>query len=195
MGAVARRARYAPNVSAVTAHSRPGPAAMIDDNGGSQTAKDILVRRSRSIAYVGNRNTNGEGRARPDIGPQHARLMATAATASAEVKQFLWEHARDALHATSRAAISSIQRAKHEALRRCGLDPRVPIADSPEDIVIVVMGGAVMYSPSIKTRLASENVTVPIMPRIGPLLEARRVTGYNPVHPSRGVFACASPSG
>jgi hypothetical protein len=43
----------------------------------------------------------------------------------------------------------------------------VPIADKPEDIVIVVMGGTGTHSLSVQTRLASENVTVPIQCKDG----------------------------
>src|SRR3990172_3271583 len=51
---------YTPEVSTVTVI----PActgAMIDENGGSQNAKDLLKILALSIPYVGNRNTNGEG--------------------------------------------------------------------------------------------------------------------------------------
>ncbi|HXD51033.1 MAG TPA: UGSC family (seleno)protein, partial [Burkholderiales bacterium] len=47
------------------------PAAMIDDNGGSQTAKDLLRTLALSIPYVGNRNTNGEGQPLLILCPQH----------------------------------------------------------------------------------------------------------------------------
>jgi hypothetical protein len=44
-----------------------------------------------------------------------------------------------------------------------GDDVGIPIAEKPEDIVIVVMGGVGTHSLSVQTRLASENVTVPIV--------------------------------
>ena len=46
-------------------------------------------------------------------------------------------------------------------------DFAVPIAEKPEDIVIVVMGGTGTHSLSAQTRLASENITVPIHCRDG----------------------------
>ena len=69
-------------------------AAMIDDNGGSQTAKDLLNTISRSIAYVGNRNINGKGQPLLILAPQHARLIALGGYSKADVKRFIWEHAR-----------------------------------------------------------------------------------------------------
>ena len=82
---------YAPNVSTVTLVPAC-PAAMIDDNGGSQTPKDILVTFAHSIAYVGNRNTNGEGEPVLIIGPQHgggepARLPAQTPPIHVELLQ------------------------------------------------------------------------------------------------------------
>jgi hypothetical protein len=57
----------------------------------------------------------------------------------------------------------------------------VPIAEKPEDIVIVVMGGTGTHSLSVQTRLASENVTVPIQCKDG-------TPGYESV--SRPPWAC-----
>jgi hypothetical protein len=43
----------------------------------------------------------------------------------------------------------------------------VPIANTPDDIVMVVMGGTGTHSLSVQTRLASENVTAPILRKDG----------------------------
>jgi hypothetical protein len=64
------------------------PAAMIDDNGGSQTAKTCCARWPRPFPYVGNRNTNGEGQPLLILCPQHARLLANGGYSKAEVKHF-----------------------------------------------------------------------------------------------------------
>ena len=48
-----------------------------------------------------------------------------------------------------------------------GDDCAVPISERPEDIVIVVMGGTGTHSLSVQTRLASENVTIPITRKDG----------------------------
>ena len=88
----------------------------------------------------------------------------------AEVKQFIWEHARVRFGDIPRGNLVSLQRAKHQVV--CRLSVRrfgVPIAEKPEDIVIVVMGGAGTHSLSVQTRLASENVTVPILRKDGSL--------------------------
>ncbi|MEO7725848.1 MAG: hypothetical protein ABIS45_01185, partial [Burkholderiales bacterium] len=70
------------------------PAAMIDDNGGSQNAEDLLRTIALSIAYIGNRNTNGEGQPLLILCPQHARLLAHGGYSKADVKRHIWERAR-----------------------------------------------------------------------------------------------------
>ncbi len=143
------------------------PAAMIDDNGGSQTAQDLLRTLSTSIAYVGNRNTNGEGQPLLILCPQHARLLANGGYSKADVKRHLWEHARIAFGSIPRGNLTSFSK-KLLALHDNGNpDSAVPIAEKPEDIVIVVMGGTGTHSLSVQTRLASENVTVPILRKNG----------------------------
>lgn len=150
------------------------PAAMIDDNGGSQTAKDLLRTLALSIPYVGNRNTNGEGQPLLILCPQHARLLANGGYSKADVKQFIWEYGRLPFGNIPRGNLTSFSR---KILKQyADFDPSfgVPIAEKPEDIVIVVMGGTGTHSLSVQTRLASQNVTVAIARKDG---TAWRATG------------------
>lgn len=145
------------------------PAAMIDDNGGSQTAKDLLRTLALSIPYVGNRNTNGEGQPLVILCPQHARLLANGGYSKAEVKQFIWEYGRLPFGNIPRGNLTSFS--KKNLKQYADFDPSfgVPIAEKPEDIVIVVMGGTGTHSLSVQTRLASQHVTVVIERKDGSL--------------------------
>lgn len=142
------------------------PAAMIDDNGGSQTADDLLRTLGASLAYVGNRNTNGEGQPLLILCPQHARLLANGGYSKADVKRQLWETARIPFGSIPAGNLTSFSK-KLLAQTNGNADFRVPIAEKPEDMVIVVMGGTGTHSLSVQTRLASENVTVPILRQDG----------------------------
>ena len=138
------------------------PAAMIDDNGGSQTAKDLLRTLALSIPFVGNRNTNGEGQPLLILCPQHARLLANGGYSKTEVKQFIWEYGRLPFGNIPRGNLTSFS---EKILKQyADFDPSfgVPIAEKPEDIVIIVMGGTGTHSLSVQTRLASRNITVPL---------------------------------
>jgi hypothetical protein len=161
---------YAAEVSTVTMIPAC-PAAMIDDNGGSQTPKDVLITFAHSIAYVGNRNTNGEGEPVLILGPQHARLMANGGSSKREVKQFLWEHARIRFGDIPRGNLTNFSERNMKLFADVGADARVPIAEDPDAIVIVVMGGVGTHSLSVQTQLACKTVTVPIARKDGtPLL-------------------------
>ena len=141
-------------------------AAMIDDNGGSQTAKDLLKTLSRSIAYVGNRNINGKGQPLLILAPQHARLIALGGYSKADVKRFIWEHARVPFGDIPRGNLVNYSEHNMKFYADVG-GSGVPIAESPEEIVVVVMGGVGTHSLSVQTRLASENVTVAITKKDG----------------------------
>lgn len=159
---------YAAETSAVTVIPAC-PAAMIDDNGGSQTAKELLRTLALSIPYVGNRNTNGEGQPLLILCPQHARLLAIGGYSKAEVKRFIWEHGRLPFGSIPRGNLTNFSKKILKLYADVHPDFGVPIADKPEDIVIVVMGGTGTHSLSVQTRLASENVTVPIHCKDGTL--------------------------
>ena len=157
---------YAAEVSTVTLIPAC-PAAMIDDNGGSQTAKDLLRTLALSIPYVGNRNTNGEGQPLLILCPQHARLLANGGYSKAEVKRFIWEYGRLPFGSIPRGNLTNFSAKILKQYADFDPDFGVPIAEKPEDIVIVVMGGTGTHSLSVQTRLASENITVPIQCKDG----------------------------
>jgi hypothetical protein len=157
---------FAPETSTVTVIPAC-PAAMIDDNGGSQTAKDLLRTLAHSIAYVGNRNTNGEGQPLLILAPQHARLLANGDYSKSDVKRFIWERSRVRFGDIPTGNLTSFGKKNLKFYADIDPDYGVPIADRPEDIFIVVMGGAGTHSLSVQTRLACENVTVLITRKDG----------------------------
>ena len=163
---------FEPEVSTVTVIPAC-PAAMIDDNGGSQTAPDLLRTLAHSIAYVGNRNTNGEAQPLLILAPQHARLLANGGYSKADVKHFLWEHARVRVGDIPAGNLVSFSRRNMKLYAEVDAECRIPIAEKPEDIVIVVMGGTGTHSLSVQTRLACENITVPIANKDGSPFRAR----------------------
>ena len=157
---------FEPGTSTVTVVPSCSPA-LIDDNGGSQTAKDLLKTFANSIAYVGNRNTNGEGQPLIIFGPQHARLLANGGYSKAEVKRFIWERARVRCGDIPPGNLVSYSDQIHKLYTDVDPDYGIPIAGKPEDIFLVVMGGTGTHSLSVQTRLASAVVTIPILRKDG----------------------------
>lgn len=151
------------------------PAAMIDDNGGSQTAEELLRTIAGSVAYVGNRNINGEGQPLLILCPQHARLIANGNYSKADVKRFVWERARVRAGDVPQGNLASFSEKNLKFYADVGPDYGYPIADRPEDIVVIVMGGKGTHSLSVQTRLACENVTVPILKKDGAPFRVRQV--------------------
>lgn len=143
------------------------PAAMIDDNGGSQTPKDLLKTIANSVAYVGNRNVNGEGYPLLILAPQHARLIANGDYSKADVKRFVWERGRVRSGDIPRGNLTSFGKKNLKFYDDIDPDYGYPIADKPEDIYIVVMGGTGTHSLSVQTRLACATITLPILKKDG----------------------------
>ncbi|MCZ6533792.1 MAG: hypothetical protein O7A08_12605 [SAR324 cluster bacterium] len=143
------------------------PAMMIDDNSGSRHAKELLNTFARSIAYVGNRNINGEGEPLIIMCPTHARLLANGGYAKEDVKRFLWERGRVPFGHIPTGNLQSYSERFLKFYGDFGPDFGVPIADKPEDIVIVVMGGQGTHSLSVQTLLGSRSQTVPITRKDG----------------------------
>ena len=142
-------------------------AALIDDNGGCQTGKDVLRTFAGSISYVGNRNIHGAGQPLVIFGPQHARIIANDGYSKAEVKRFLWEHARTRVGDIPPGILTSFSKTNLKLYAGLTPDTGMPIADRPDDVMVVVMGGTGTHSLSVQTRLASENVTVPVLRKDG----------------------------
>jgi hypothetical protein len=143
------------------------PAAMIDENGGSQLAKDLLKTLVGSIAYVGNRNTNGPGEPVLILAPQHAQLLAQGGYSKADVKQFIWERARVRHGDIPPGNFVQFSSTNMKFYADFGSDVGFPIAEKADDIVIVVMGGTGTHTLSVQTRLACKNVTMPIRRKDG----------------------------
>ena len=85
----------------------------------------------------------------------------------ADVKRFIWEHARVRFGDIPRGNLTNFSKKNLKFYADVDPDYRMPIADKPEDIIIVVMGGTGTHSLSVQTRLACRHVTVPIARKDG----------------------------
>lgn len=149
---------FAPEDSTVTVFAAC-PAMMIDENSGSRSAKELLMTFARSVAYVGNRNINGEGEPLIILGPQHANLLAKDGYSKRDFKRFLWEHARVPFHHIPTGNLQSYSDRFRKFYVDVAADTGVPIADRPEDIAVIVMGGKGTHSLSVQTLLGSRSQT------------------------------------
>jgi hypothetical protein len=157
---------FSPGMNVVTVFPAC-PAAMIDERGASKNGKDLLKTIALSLAYVGNRNTSGEGEPLLILCPQHARMLCDGGYGKADVKRFLWERARVPYKDIPEGVRISLSQTNQKFYGDVDADYGVPIAGRPEDIAIVVMGGKGTHSLSVQTILGARSVSVPLLCKDG----------------------------
>jgi hypothetical protein len=142
-------------------------ALMIDERGGSMSTEELLNTFALSIPYVGNRNNHGEGEPLIILGPTHAGLIANGGYSKADFKRFIWERARVKFDDIPSGISESCFSDQWKKFYCSGPECRVPIAERPEDISVIVMGGKGTHSLSVQTPIGLKSVTVPITRKDG----------------------------
>lgn len=149
------------------------PAAMIDERGASKNAKDLLRTFALSIPYVGNRNTSGEGEPLIILCPQHARMLADGGYSKADVQRFIWERGRVRYGDIPDGVRISLSKTNQKFYADVDPDYGIPVAGSPQDIILVVMGGKGTHSLSVQTILGAQSITMPIRRKDGAFWDCR----------------------
>lgn len=155
---------HAPTTSTVTVVAGESPHNVNDHE--SLDGEGMLAMMAGTMAITGANDVYYPA-PQPVVvfGPEHARLVATRFS-KAEVKQFLFEHATvpagkfSPLNVKRRLSITFKDRS-WEA------DSPVPVVQRPEDLIVVVIGGAGKHSAYIPTFGATKSVTVPVTLRDG----------------------------
>lgn len=136
--------------SAVTIIGAEGPHNINDHE--SLTAGGVLTMVAGTVAVTGTNNVYYEGEPLVVLCPEHAATIAREGYTKADVKRFLYEHARVPLHKFSAENIERRMRSKFPKLfANVSLDTLVPLARGPEDFMIVVAGGAGKHSAFVPT--------------------------------------------
>jgi hypothetical protein len=149
---------FAPGTSTVTAFGGAAPANIIEK---SKTADEMLATIGRAMAVSGSNNMFMSQEALLVLGPEHAAVAARQGFDKERVRRTLFDHARIPfeLIGGSNADVLSVWRGNciDEADGRRTLR----IVEKPDDIVVVVAGGAGNHSASIPGWY-SRSVTLPI---------------------------------
>lgn len=129
------------DVSTVTVFGCEGPHNIQDHY--SHTAFGVLTTVAGAMGQAGSNNILAAGWPLLSLGPEHAATIARDGVSKRQVKQFLFEHARFPL-----ARLGPEYR--EAQVKRRGTvdapDTLVPIARAPDDISIIVVGGAGKHS-------------------------------------------------
>ena len=108
----------------------------------SATAADLLKTIAGSMTGAGTNDTrHGRGKPVVVIGPEHAAMLAREGMSKHDVKQALFEGSKLDLRWMSLPNMASERRPRPDQA-----DQRVPLVESPDDIVLIVLGGPGRHS-------------------------------------------------
>ncbi len=135
--------------SAVTVAATAGPHNILDS--GSQSAEELLTMIAAAVATMHN-NIFFPCQPLLVLGPEHAHLIAGDGFGKREVRAFLFERARVAVRGFSPGIIEELGKRRPRWFDGVPREQvRIPIADAPEDIVLVVAGGPGRHSAFLPT--------------------------------------------
>jgi hypothetical protein len=134
-------AGFSPDDSTVTAFGCEGPHNIQDHY--SNTGVGVLLSVAGAMAQAGSNNLLARGWPLLSLGPEHAATIARDGFTKPRVKEFLFEHARFPF-----ARLGAEYR--RQQVERWGVpdapDTMLPIVRAPEDISVIVVGGAGKHS-------------------------------------------------
>jgi hypothetical protein len=126
----------------------------------STTAIGVLKSIAGTVAITGANNAYHPTVPAVAISPEHARTIADGGYTKQAVKEYLYEHARLPLGRFSDENIERRLRTRFpERFANAGLDAGVPMAQSPEEFMVFVAGGAGKHSAYIPTFGSTRPVT------------------------------------
>ena len=135
----------------------------------STTADGVMKTLSGTVATTGVNNINNR-LSEPVIlfGPEHAATVASGGFSKQDVKEYLYEHARVPLGKFSDENRERRLRVTFpERFATAGLDAMVPMCQSPQDYIVIVVGGAGKHSAVIPTFGNERSVTRALKRRDG----------------------------
>ena len=133
---------FAPEQSTVTAIGATGTVEVVDAD--SADAKGVLTTLARSMTIAGNPGRDhllGSGEPLLLVAPEHAEIIARTHTRR-QAQAFLCEHAR--------LPADALAPAQAERLREASVT-ELTVAASPEDVMLVVLGGPGAKSTCVPT--------------------------------------------
>ena len=144
--------------STVTAFGGAAPANIIDK---SKTANEMLETIARAIAVSGSNNMFMSQEALLVLGPEHASIAARQGFDKKRVRQTLFAHARIPFEQIGQSNADVLGVWRGNCIEDVDGRRTLRIVEKPEDIIIVVAGGAGNHSASIPGWY-SHSVTLPL---------------------------------
>jgi hypothetical protein len=146
------------DATAVTVISAEGPHNINDHE--SLTAEGILTMAAGTITITGSNNAYYAGEPCLAFGPEHAQTVAGDGFSKADVKRWLYEHATLPMSRFSKEGIERRFRRKlPDQYSSAPLNAAVRMFQKPEDLIVIVTGGAGKHSAWIPTFGNTRSVT------------------------------------
>jgi hypothetical protein len=162
---------YPREASTVTVVAAEGPHNVNDHE--SLTPGGILTMIAGTMAITGSNNPYYAGQPVLAFGPEHAATVASGGMTKAQVKQWLYDHATIPLSKFSEEGIERRFRRKiADKFANAPLDTPVHMWWKPEDLIIIVTGGAGKHSQYVPTFGNTRSVTRPLKRADGELVKS-----------------------
>jgi len=157
--------------STVTVVAAEGPHNVNDHE--SLTPEGILTMVAGTIAITGSNNAYYAGQPVLAFGPEHAATVAGGGMTKSEVKQWLFDHATVPLSKFSKEGIERRFRRKlADQFANAPLDAPVHMWSIPEDLIVIVTGGAGKHSQYVPTFGNTRAVTRALKRKDGELVKS-----------------------
>jgi hypothetical protein len=146
------------DATTVTVIAAEGPHNVNDHE--SITAEGILTMIAGTMTITGSNNAYYNGQPCVAFGPEHAQTVAGGGFSKAQVKQWLFERATLPMSRFSQEGIERRFRRKlSEQYANAALDAPVRMFQKPEDLIVIVTGGAGKHSAYVPTFGNTRSVT------------------------------------
>jgi hypothetical protein len=141
---------FPPEATTCTAIAAEGPHNINDHE--SISAEGILTMIAGTMTITGSNNAYYAGQPCVAFGPEHAQTVANDGLSKADVKQWLFERATLPLSRFSKESIERrFRRKQPEQFANAPLDAPVRQFQKPEDLLVIVTGGAGKHSAYVPT--------------------------------------------
>ena len=154
---------YRGEESTVTVVGAAGPQNIADLF--SKNASGLLTMLGHSSRAPGGNNFLLGGEPLYAICPEHAAILARDGLGKAEVKRRLWELAQVPLRDFSPENQEIVRHERAALYAGAGADTPIHVADKPEDLMLIVVGGPGSHSAPITTFGHTRAVTRPVRSR------------------------------
>jgi hypothetical protein len=162
---------YSKDTTTVTVVAAEGPHNINDHE--SLTPEGILRMVSGTMATTGSNNAYYAGQPVLAFGPEHAATVASKGMTKAQVKQWLYDDAVIPLSRFSEETIARrFRRRNAEQYANAPLDTPVHMWQKPDDLIIIVTGGAGKHSQYVPTFGITRAATKPLKRADGELVKS-----------------------